>query len=120
MKHPQWWTVLPVLVLVLGATGCATPAVSPAAAPPTDRTTAQLTTAQLRARCSQLIAYFDRWAVGRSNDSDGRRNHIRLGAEFDCRKGLYAEGISTMENLLRNKKLTPPAAGLPNAVEDDD
>lgn len=76
--------------------------------------------AQLKARCSQLIAYFDRWAVGRSNDSDGRRNHIRLGAEFDCRKGLYAEGISTMENLLRHKKLTPPASGLPNEVEDDD
>lgn len=115
MKHPQRWTVLPVLVLVLGATGCATPVVSPAAAPPTDRSTAQL-----KARCSQLIAYFDRWAVGRSNDSDGRRNHIRLGAEFDCRKGLYAEGISTMENLLRSKKLTPPAPALPNEVEDDD
>lgn len=119
MKHPQRWTVLPVLVFVLGATGCATPAVSPAAspaaAPPTDRSTAQL-----KARCSQLIAYFDRWAVGRSNDSDGRRNHIRLGAEFDCRQGLYAEGISTMEKLLRSKKLTPPPAGLPNDVEDDD
>ncbi|MDP1839269.1 MAG: hypothetical protein Q8N31_08750 [Reyranella sp.] len=116
MKHPQRWALLAAFVLVLGATGCATPAASPAAAPPTtDRTTAQL-----KARCSQLIAYFDRYAVGRSNDSDGRRNHTRLGAEHDCRRGLYAEGISTMEKLLRNKKFTPPPAGLPNVPEDDD
>ena len=101
------------LVLVLGATGCATPVVSPTAAQPTDQTTAQL-----KARCSQLIAYFDRYAVGRSNDSDGRRNHTRLGAESDCNRGLYAEGISTMEDLLRRKKFTPPPAGLPNEPED--
>ena len=124
MKQPQRWALLSTLVLALGATGCATPAASPTAAPPTgqttDQTTAQLTTAQLKARCSQLIAYFDRYAVGRSNDSDGRRNHTRLGAEHDCRRGLYAEGIAIMENLLRNKKFTPPTPGLPNEPEDDD
>lgn len=78
MKHLQRWTVLSTLVLVLGVTGCATPVASPTAAPPTDQTTAQL-----KARCSQLIAYYDRYAVGRSNDSDGRRNHTRIGAEID-------------------------------------
>lgn len=119
MKHPKRWTLLSALALVLGATACAsTPAVrSPATA---QSPAATLTTEQLKARCSQLIAYFDRYAVGRSNDSDGRRNHIRIGAEFDCRRGLYAEGISTMEKLLRHRKFTSPALGLPDASEDDD
>ena len=103
------------LVLVLGATGCAAPVVPPTAAPPTDQATARL-----KARCSQLIAYYDRYAVGRSNDSDGRRNHTRIGAEIDCRRGLYAEGIAIMEDLLRRKKLTAPAPGLPNEPEDED
>ena len=81
---------------------------------------ADCTPAQLKARCSQLIAYYDRFAVGRRNDSDGRRNHTRIGAEVDCREGLYAEGIAIMEALLRRKKLTPPLIGLPNEPEDDD
>lgn len=116
MKHPRRSALLSAVVLVLGATaGVATPA----AAQTTPQTTPQ-TTAQLKARCSQLIAYYDRYAVGRSNDSDGRRNHTRIAAEFDCSWGLYAEGISTMKNLLRRKKFTPPASGLPNEPEDDD
>ncbi|MGQ0581028.1 MAG: hypothetical protein ACT4O6_03775 [Reyranella sp.] len=119
MKHPQRWILLPAVVLVLGATaGCSTPAARTPAqttAPITDQTTAQL-----KARCSQLIAYYDRWAVGRSNDSDGRRNHTRIGAEIDCRRGLYAEGIAIMEDLLRRKKLTAPLVGLPKEVEDED
>lgn len=94
------------LALVLDATGgVATPA-------------AAQTTEQLKARCSQLIAYYDRFAVGRSSDSDGRRNHTRIGAEVDCGRGLYAEGISTMETLLRSRKFTPPAPGLPDEPED--
>jgi hypothetical protein len=120
MKHPQRWALLSTLVLVLGATGCTTPVASQTAAPLTDQTTPQPTTAQLKARCSQLIAYFDRFAVGRSNDSDGRRNHTRLHAQIDCDRGLYAEGIATMEALLRRKKFTSPALGLPNEPEDED
>jgi hypothetical protein len=120
MKHPQRQTLLSTLVLVLGATGFATPVASQTAAPPTDQTTAQLTTAQLKARCSQLMAYYDRYAVGRSNDSDGRRNHTRIHAEMDCRRGFYADGVATMEALLRRKKFTPPAPALPDKPEDDD
>ena len=119
MKHPQRWALLSSLVLVLGATGCATPVASQATAP-TAAPTTDLTTAQLKARCSQLIAYFDRFAVGRRNDSDGRRNHTRIDAEIDCRRGLYTEGIATMEALLRRKKFAPPPPGLPNEPEDDD
>lgn len=77
------------------------------------------TAAELEARCSQLIAYYDRFGMGRSTDSDGRRNHTRIAAAIDCANGLYAEGIQTMEDLLRRKKFTPPPPG-PNVPEDDD
>lgn len=39
------------------------------------------TAAELKARCSQLISYYDRFGVGRSNNSDGRRNHTRIGVQ---------------------------------------
>ena len=64
--------------------------------------------AGLKARCSQLIAYFDRYGLSRSAHSDGRRNLTRLGAEIDCRNGMYAEGIAAMEKLMRNKNFTVP------------
>jgi hypothetical protein len=57
--------------------------------------------------------------VGRGGDSDGRRNHTRIGAEIDCTRGEYAQGIAVMEKLMRAKKFTPPPPG-PNEVEDDD
>lgn len=77
------------------------------------------TSAQLQARCSQLIAYYDRYGMGRSTDSDGRRNHTRIAAAIDCANGLYAEGIQAMEDLLRRKKFAPPPPG-PDVPEDDD
>lgn len=106
MKHLQRLVLLSVLALDAMAT-----APTPAAAQ---------TKEQLKARCSQLIAYYDRFGVGRGVDTDGRRNTTRMDAEVDCTRGLYVEGISTMENLLRRKKFTPPALGLPNEPEDDD
>ncbi len=115
MKHPQRSTALSTLIVLLGAMACSTSGPSQTAVQPTDQTTAQL-----KARCSQLIAYFDRYAVGRSNDSDGRRNHTRLHAQIDCDRGLYAEGIATMEALLRRKKFTSPALGLPNEPKEED
>ena len=92
-------------------------ALLPALTLPLESAEAQ-TTAQLKARCSQLIAYYDRYGVGRSLNSDGRRNHTRIAAEFDCSAGRYSEGITAMEDLLRRKKFTPPPAG-PNEPEDD-
>jgi hypothetical protein len=75
--------------------------------------------AGLNARCSQLIAYFDRWGVTRSAHTSGWRNHTRLGAEIDCNNGLYAKRIAEMETLLRNKKFTvPPRA--PDEVDIDE
>jgi hypothetical protein len=77
------------------------------------------TDARMKARCSQLIAYFDRWGATRSAHSDGRRNHTRLGAEIDCSNGRLAEGIAAMETLLRNKKFTvPPPA--PDEIDVDE
>jgi len=103
--------LLPVVVLGLGAT-CA-------GAQTTAQTTAP-TTAQLAARCSQLLSYYDRYGVGRSLHTDGRRNPIRIAAEIDCSRGLYAEGIATMEKLLAAKKFTLPASGLPDEPDVDE
>ncbi len=81
---------------------------------------ASQTEAQLRARCSQLIAFYDRYGVGRSNNSDGRRNHTRLAAEFDCARGDFAKGIAEMEALFKRKAFTPPPSGLPNELDVDE
>jgi hypothetical protein len=67
-------------------------------------------TQDLKARCNQLISYFDRYAgTGRSENSDGLRNHARIGAGIDCQNGQYDKGISTMEALLKSKGFDVPA-----------
>ena len=66
------------------------------------------TNADLKARCDQLVAYYDYYNVSRSENSDGRRNHTRIGAEIDCERGHYEVGIRTMERLLANKAFTVP------------
>ena len=72
-------------------------------------------TARLKDRCAQLVAYFDRYGgTGRSEDTDGARNHTRIGAAIDCEKGQYDKGISAMEALLKRKHYDVPSgtAGL--------
>lgn len=59
----------------------------------------------LRARCSQLLQYFDYYGQSRSEHSDGARNMTRIGASIDCDRGDYQKGIATMETLLRNKNM---------------
>ena len=73
------------------------------------------TTENLAARCAQLIAFYDRYGVGRSNNSDGRRNHTRKRAGFYCERGQYEKGIAIMEDLLRKKAfdVPPPPAAVP-------
>ncbi len=105
---------IPVLVLLAAA---ALPAAAQSGGQPTSQSGGQSGGQTLKARCSQLIAYYDRFGAGRSNNSDGRRNHTRLSAEIDCSRGLYAEGIAEMEALLRRKKFTPPPPG-PEVDED--
>jgi hypothetical protein len=66
------------------------------------------TNADLKARCDQLVAYYDYYNVSRSENSDRRRNHTRIGAEIDCERGNYEAGIKVMERLLINKAFTVP------------
>ena len=68
------------------------------------------------ARCAQLVAYYDRFGVGRSNNSDGRRNHTRIAAEHYCQEGNYLKGIAIMEDLLLKKAFTVPAPAQPETV----
>ena len=68
----------------------------------------------LKARCDQLTSYFDRYGVGRSENSDGARNHTRIAAGLDCQQGQYEKGIAAMEALLKRKSFDAPAA--PTAV----
>src|SRR5262245_56337612 len=39
--------------------------------------------ADLKARCDQLISIYDRYGASRSENSDGARNHTRIGAGVD-------------------------------------
>jgi outer membrane murein-binding lipoprotein Lpp len=65
----------------------------------------------LKARCDQLISYYDRYGgTGRSENSDGQRNHTRIGAALDCQNGHYAEGVAAMEALLKARKFDVPPA----------
>ena len=75
--------------------------------------------AWLKDRCAQLVAYFDRYGVGRGEDSDGPRNHTRIGAAIECSRGNYQVGIRTMTILMKNKRIEIPAPGTP-AVEPGD
>ena len=89
-------------------------ALSTLAALAADRASAQ-TPRDLAERCAQLVSFYDRYGVGRSNNSDGRRNHTRLGAEFDCARGQYEKGIAIMEDLLKKKAfdVPPPRQSVP-------
>jgi hypothetical protein len=64
----------------------------------------------LKARCSQLMTFFDWYGASRSENTDGARNHTRLGAEMECKTGNYRQGVALMEELLRRKKFDVPPA----------
>jgi hypothetical protein len=74
------------------------------------------TSQDLAERCAQLVAFYDRYGVGRSTNSDGRRNHTRLGAGIDCERGNYQRGIAIMEDLLRKKAFDVPPPAPPSSV----
>jgi hypothetical protein len=67
------------------------------------------TTPDPKARCAQLLAYYDRYGSSRGEDSSGSRHMTRIGAGIDCDHGRYEEGIRAMEDLLKQKKFTVPA-----------
>lgn len=63
---------------------------------------------ELKARCSQLTAYFDYYGVSRGENSDGAKNWKRINAGIDCERGNYEVGIRAMEELLVAKAFTVP------------
>jgi hypothetical protein len=63
--------------------------------------------ADLKARCAQLLEFFDWYGASRSENSDAARNHTRIAAGLDCANGRYTEGVSTMEALLKRKNFDP-------------
>jgi len=67
------------------------------------------TASDLKARCDQLISYYDRYGVSRLENSDGPRNHTRIAAGLDCQQGHYEAGIAAMEALLQRKHFDVPA-----------
>lgn len=55
-------------------------------------------------RCADLVAFYDRWGTTKTPDhTDGARNHNRINAEFDCKRGDYATGIAKMEKQIHNR-----------------
>lgn len=76
-------------------------------------------TAWLKGRCSELVAFFDRYGVSRGEHSDGPRNHTRIGAAIECERANYRTGIDTMAALLVRKAFVVPKPGTP-VVEPED
>jgi hypothetical protein len=66
----------------------------------------------LKARCAQLVDFFDYYGVSRGEHSDGARNWTRIRAGMDCDRGDYEGGIEDMEALLRRKGFDVPPAEL--------
>jgi hypothetical protein len=83
----------------------------------TTHSAAAQTTPSLKARCSQLLAYYDWYGSSRSENTDGSRNMASIGARVDCDHGRYEQGIAEMEDLLRRKQLpVPPSTELSAVV----
>lgn len=73
----------------------------------------------LKTRCSELVAFFDRYGVSRGEHSDGPRNHTRIAAAIECERTNYRTGIDSMAALLVRKAFVIPKPGTP-AVEPED
>ncbi len=74
------------------------------------QTTAAPATPDLKARCAQLINYYERYGASRSENSDGARNMTNMGARIDCEQGRYDKGIAAMEALSKQKGFDVPPA----------
>jgi hypothetical protein len=60
-----------------------------------------------KARCAQLLAYWDQRAAGKSEGSSGS-DMTRKTAGLDCDNRRYADGIKRMEDLLRQQRYPIP------------
>jgi hypothetical protein len=75
--------------------------------------------AWLKGRCAQLVAFFDYYGVSRGENSDGARNHTRIGAAIECERTSYRTGIDTMAAMLVRKAFDLPKPNTP-VVEPED
>jgi len=75
--------------------------------------------AWMKGRCSQLVAFFDYYGVSRGENSDGPRNHTRIGATIECERTHFRTGVKTMEVLLKRKAFDLPSPGT-SEVEPED
>lgn len=73
----------------------------------------------LKKRCAQLVAYYDYYGAGRGENSDGARNHTRIGASIECQRGNYRKGIDMEASLLVRKAFVVPKPNVP-AMEPED
>lgn len=76
--------------------------------------------AWMKGRCAQLVAFFDDSGVSRGENSDGARNHTRIGASIECSRTNYRSGVGTMAVLLKHKAFDLPKPGTPVLEPEDD
>jgi hypothetical protein len=68
--------------------------------------------ADLKARCEQLLDYYEWFGSSRHENTDGAHNMTFMKARIDCDHGRYEQCIAELEGLLQRKKfLVPPPAG---------
>ena len=95
----------------------ATAYVPPAQSPAQPMSPARM--AWMKGRCSQLVAFFDYYGVSRGENSDGPRNHTRIGAVIECERTHMRTGVKTMEALLTRKAFDLPKPGTPEVEPED-
>jgi hypothetical protein len=67
----------------------------------------QQTEMEPKARCAQLLAYWDQRAASKGEGSSGS-DMTRKAAGLDCDNRRYADGIKRMEDLLRQQRYPIP------------
>jgi hypothetical protein len=83
---------------------------------PIAHSAAAQTAPSLKARCSQLLTYYDWYGASRSENTDGSRNMASIGARVDCDHRRYEQGIAELEDLLRRKQFPVPPSTQLSAV----
>ena len=61
-----------------------------------------------KARCDQLLAYWDQRSASKGEGASGS-DMARKAAGLDCDNRRYADGIKRMEDLLRQNRYPVPA-----------
>ena len=63
--------------------------------------------------------FFDYYGVSRGENSDGPRNHTRIGAAIECERSHTRTGVKAMEALLKRKAFDIPKPGTPEVEPED-